>query len=59
MAPSLKAPPHLRERLTHVMLFVLGSTTTPTLDDWYRAVDDQFDDLDEDGKHRLVEAARG
>ena len=57
MAPSFKAPPDLRERLTHVMLFVLGSSCLPTLDDWYRAVDDQFDDLDESGKQRLVDAA--
>ena len=57
MAPEFTAPPDLRERLTHVMLFVLGSSSLPTLDDWYRAVDDQFDDLDESGKRRLVEAA--
>ena len=57
MPASFKAPQDLLERLTHVLLFVLGHAHAPTLDDWYRAVDDQFDDVDEAGKQRIVEAA--
>lgn len=57
MTPSVTNPQDLMARITHVLLFVLGSCAKPTLDDWYRAVDDQFEDFDEAGRRRVVEAA--
>ncbi|MHC2016271.1 hypothetical protein [Methylobacterium sp. CM6247] len=44
------------ERVIDIALFLLSQSDTPTLDNWYDAVDDMFGDFSESAKQRVVEA---
>lgn len=56
MSASLLGNRSLQERVVDMMLFLLSHGSTPTLRDWYEAVDDLFGEFSESQKQRVVEA---
>jgi len=44
------------ERVVDVMLFLISQRNSPTLRDWYDAVDDLFPELTDAQKQRVVES---
>ena len=56
MSASVLGHRSTHERVVDVVLFLLSQSTTPTIDNWYDAVDDMFEDFHESAKQRVVEA---
>jgi hypothetical protein len=55
MLSSFRSNRSTHERVVDVMLFLISQSSSPSLRDWYDAVDDLFPEFTEDQKKRVVE----